>query len=178
MSYLVDKSLAWNGIFQYSSESGTNYLVKISESAPNSNFWTMDFKKLSGEPSSTEVFRIMNTLFEVAMEYVDEKKIDSALLLITGSSKEEMEQKTKIFVRWLKDNWDLQILEKPEFTIKGYKRSYVLPNNGIFIKRKTVINNTPTSPVPKFTIKFCYNCGTENDGFQFCPNCGTNLKQN
>jgi hypothetical protein len=177
MNYNVDKSLSWNGLYQYSSESGTQYLVKISESAPGSDFWTMDFVKLSGEPTPSEVFKIMSTLFEVSMEYVIQKNITKAFLIINGKDKEEIEKKTNIFVRWLRDHWDYQIVNNPEFTTpKG--NQVVLQTNGIYITKKLVTNTESNNNLTDVTIKFCYNCGTENKGFQFCPNCGTNLKQN
>jgi hypothetical protein len=39
---------------------------------------------------------------------------------------------------------------------------------------KSPVNKVSESPVG---VKFCFNCGSENNNYKFCPSCGTNLKQ-
>jgi hypothetical protein len=174
MSYNVDKTFAWDGIYQYSSDSGAKYLVKISKTSKNSDMWTLNFMKLAGEPSKLEVFKIMRTLWEVSMEYVNEKNINTAILLVSGADNLEIEQKTTVFTRYLKDDWDFQIINNPDFQVEGMKNGkFSIPTNAFFIQRKVnspqIINKT----IDPVSIKFCFNCGTKNDSFQFCPNCGT-----
>jgi hypothetical protein len=176
MSYIIDRSLAFDGLFRYSTDNGTDYIVKISETAPNSGFWTLDFKKLSGDPSALEVFKTLNTLFTVAMEYAAEKNINNAYLLIAGDTIDEIQKKTVAFTRWIEYDWDYNIIKNPLITIDGMKSSINIPTNIIHIKRK-IIKNQVTQQQSQSLMKFCSNCGTENNNFQFCPNCGSNLKQ-
>ena len=179
MAFELDKSLSWNGIYRYSTENGTQYLAKISETAKNSGLWTLDFIKLSGDPSPIEVFKILNTLFLACMEYVNQNNVNKAYLAVTGETNEEISKKTTAFTRWIKDYWDYQIIDNPEFRILGRKESIIIPTKVIFMTRKTtsISNTTSTSETNNTLMKFCPNCGTQNNNFQFCPNCGTNLKQ-
>jgi len=67
MSYVIDKGMEWDGIYKYTTDSGVSYMVKISETAPGSGFWTIDFIKLSKiDGNVREVFTIMNTLIELS----------------------------------------------------------------------------------------------------------------
>ncbi len=178
MEFDLDKSLSWSGIYRYSTENGTQYLAKVSETAKNSGLWTLDFVKLSGEPSPIEVFKILNTLFIACMEFVNQNNITKAYLAITGENSEEISKKTIAFTRWIKDYWDYQIVDNPQFRISGKKESLTIPTKVIFMNRKsTNISTTTTSDTNNSLMKFCPNCGTQNNNFQFCPNCGTNLKQ-
>ena len=180
MSYIIDKELEWDGIFKYTTDSGISYMAKIHETAPGSGYWTIDFIKLSKDSGNVrEVFAIMNTLIELSMGYADIKNIQNVIIFINGENREQIDQKTRIFTRWIKDYWDYQIVSNPEMTISGKRDGRInIPTNGIFMTRKqgivTPIENTTLS---KVVVKFCYNCGTENNNFKFCPKCGTSLQQ-
>jgi hypothetical protein len=178
MTYNVDKSLIGDGIIQYSTESGCKYMAKISESAPGSTLWSIDFRKLSGTPSPSEVFKIMKTLTDASMEYVLEKNINNFAIFIDGENEEIVEKKTVAFQRWLKDDWDFEVIKNMEIKISGMKNSvFTIPTNSIMMRRKQNVVQKQVSVNGNIQIKFCYNCGRENNEFQFCPNCGTNLKQ-
>jgi hypothetical protein len=177
MNYYVDKNLAWDGIFTYSTDSGTKYLIKISETAPESGVWKLDFIRLEGNPTSIEIFKTMKTLLDISMEYVNEKNINNAILMIAGNSEEEIQKKTKAFTRWLKEDWTFEVINRPEVYIPGVKGKKIVQTNVIFIKRKPKIDKKVEISNNHEGFKYCPNCGTENKGWQFCPNCGTNLKQ-
>ena len=178
MTYNVDKSLIGDGIIQYSTESGCKYMAKIYESAPGSTLWSIDFKKLSGTPSPSEVFKIMKTLTDAAMEYVYDKNINTVSIFIDAESDEMIEKKTIAFQRWIKDDWDFEVIKNMEIKIAGMRNStFTMPTNSIMMRRKQNVVTKQVSVNGSINIKFCYNCGTENNDFQFCPNCGTNLKQ-
>lgn len=137
----------------------------------------MDFTLLSGTPSAIEIFRTMGTLYELAFEHVESKGFKNILAYINGANREEIDQKTRIFTRWINPEfWDHQIIPNPQIIIPGKRNgTFTLQTNGIAMTRKNVIVPVPT-PVPSVDIKFCYNCGTENDNYKFCPTCGTNLQ--
>lgn len=180
MSYVIDRGMEWDGIYKYTTDSGISYMAKIHETAPGSGFWTIDFIKLSKEDGDArEVFTIMNTLIELSMEYAEMNNIQNAIIFINGENREQINQKTKIFTRWIKDYWDYQVVSNPQVFIPGKRDGRItIPTNGIFMTRKknliTPIKETKLSTVE---IKFCYNCGTENNNFKFCPKCGTSLQQ-
>ena len=99
---------------------------------------------------------------EEKYSYLDPKLI--SVLEIIG-------QKTRIFVRWIKDHCDYEIIPNPIISIPNKRNGIIeIPTNAIYMKRNK-ITITPNS-----TIKYCSNCGTVNNNFTFCPNCGTNLK--
>lgn len=174
MRYYIDKSSISSGVFTYTTDSGCSYLVDIREA--NSEIWTLDFIKLSGNPSELEVFKIMKTLTDSAMEFVYQKNIQKAILFISGDNKEEIDKKTRVFQRWLIDDWDIEVLNDIEINVSGLRGPIYTTINGISITRKQKIVQDKISTDNNFEFKFCYNCGNKNEGFQFCPNCGTNLK--
>lgn len=177
VNFEIDRSLSSDGVYQYSTDDGVGYLVKISESAPGSGLATIDFVLISGSPSPMEVFRTMNTLYELSFEHVESKGFKNILVYINGSNREEIDKKTRIFTRWINPEfWDYQILPDPQIIIPGKKNgAFTLQTNAIAIVRKNVVIPTPT-PVSSVDVKFCYNCGTENNNYKFCPKCGTNLQ--
>lgn len=179
MSYIIDKGLEWDGIYKYTTDSGISYMVKIHETSHGSGFWTIDFIKLSKiDGNVREVFAIMNTLFEASMEYVDIKNIQNVIIFINGENREQIDQKTRVFVRWIRDYWDYQIAPNPQIVIPGKRDGRInIPTNGIFMTRKKLITTIETTKLSKVEVKFCYNCGTENNNFKFCPKCGTSLQQ-
>ena len=179
MTYNIDKTLIDDGLIQYSTDSGCKYIVKIFESSPGSGLWSIDFFKVFGEPTPIEVFKIMRTLTDVAMEYVYQKNITNVAIFIAGENDEIIQKKTVAFQRWLKEDWDFEVISNMEMKISGMKDStFIVPTNTIMMKRKQNVVQKQVSINGNIEVKFCYNCGTENKGFQFCPNCGTNLKQN
>lgn len=174
MTYNLDKSLIGDGIILYNTDSGCKYLAKISETAIGSGLWTLDFMKLSGEPITSEVFKIMKTLTDACMEYVFEKNINNVAIFISGENEEIINQKTTIFQRWLKEDWDFEIVPNMEIKIQGKRNSkFNAPTNAIMMKRKQNIVQKQIVINGNMNVKFCFNCGTKNDDFQFCPNCGT-----
>jgi hypothetical protein len=177
MSYNLDKSLSWNGLYKYTTDNGAQYLAKISETAKNSGLWTLDFIKVSGDPSPIEVFKILNTLFLASMEFVNQRNINNAYLAISGENDIEIEKKTKAFTRWIEEYWNYEIVDRPEFKISGKKETMVIPTKVIFMKRKPFTPINVVSESNNSFMKFCPNCGNQNNDFQFCSNCGTNLKQ-
>ena len=179
MTYNLDKGLIDDGIILYTTESGCKYMAKIFETSNRSGLWTLDFIKLVGEPDSSEVFRIMKTLTEASMEYVFEKNINNVAIFVSGENEDVINQKTTIFQRWLKEDWDFDIIPNMEIKVQGKRNStFSVPTNAIMMKRKQKPIQRQVITDKNYEIKFCFNCGSENKGFQFCPNCGTNLKQN
>jgi hypothetical protein len=178
MNYIVDKSLIGDGILQYTTESGCKYLAKIFQTSPGSYLWSIDFAKISGEPSTSEVFKIMKTLTDASMEYALEKNINNVVIFIAGETQELIDQKTLVFQRWLNQDWDFTITPNMDLKISGLRNSIItVPTNTIMMTRKPKTVQKQVVINGNANIKFCFNCGTENNGFQFCPNCGTNLKQ-
>jgi hypothetical protein len=180
MSYIIDKELEWDGIYKYTTDSGISYMAKIHETAPGSGYWTIDFIKLSKNDGNVrEVFAIMNTLIELSMEYADIKNIQNVIIFINGENRDLIDQKTRIFTRWIKDYWDYQIVSNPEMVISGKRDGRInIPTNGIFMTRKQgIVTPIQTTKLSSVDVKFCYNCGTENNNFKFCPKCGTSLQQ-
>lgn len=180
MSYIIDKDMEWDGIYKYTTDSGISYMAKIHETAPGSGFWTIDFMKMSkDEGDFKEVFSIMNTLIELSMDYADQKNIQNVIIFISGENREKIDQKTRIFTRWIKDYWDYQIISNPEMLIPGKRDGrIIIPTNGIFMTRKKgLVTPIQTTKLSSVEVKFCYNCGTENNNFKFCPKCGTSLQQ-
>jgi len=176
-TFQIDRSLSSDGVYQYTTDNGVRYIVKISETAPGSGLATMDFILLAGSPSAIEIFRTMGTLYELAFEHVESKNYKNILVYITGSNREEIDQKTRIFTRWVNPEfWDHQIVPNPQIIIPGKRNgTYMLPTNAIVMTRKNTTVSVP-APAPSVDIKFCYNCGEENNNYKFCPKCGTNLQ--
>jgi|688.fasta_scaffold364307_2 hypothetical protein len=180
MSYVIDKGMEWDGIYKYTTDSGISYMVKIHETAPGSGYWTIDFIKLSKDSGNVrEVFSIMSMLMELSMGYADIRNIQNVIIFISGENREQINQKTRIFTRWIKDYWNYQIVSNPEVIIPGKRDGRItIPTNGIFMTRKQgLVTPIETTTLSSVEIKFCYNCGTENNNFKFCPKCGTSLQQ-
>jgi hypothetical protein len=164
---------------------GTKYAVQLLETSPGSKLWTFNFKLIEGVPDQKEVFKTMSVLQDVLLEsggLIERNNVKEIVVFIDGKNREEIDQKTKIFTRWIKSPWVFSIESNPEIIIEG-KRDQIYPNtNFIHIKKTDVIEQvTPIentkSPINLSNIKFCYNCGLENNNYKFCPGCGTNLQQ-
>ena len=172
MSYNIDNSLIWDNIFMFTTDLGSKYIVKFEE--VSEGIWTLNFQLESGEPLRSEIFKTMKFLGDNTSNFLDEKGINTLLVYIVGSDRSEIDQKTKIFTRWIKSPWKYEVISNPIITIEG-NRDYIETNtNFIHMTRgveEVVINESPIG------AKFCFNCGLENNNYKFCPSCGTNLKQ-
>jgi hypothetical protein len=183
--YTIDRSISWNNTIVFSSDNGTKYGVQLLETAPGSKLWTFNFKLIEGVPDQKEVFKTMSVLQDVLLEpggLIERNNVNEIVVFIDGKSREEIDQKTKIFTRWIKSPWIFNIESNPEIIITG-KRDQIYPNtNFIHIKKTDVIEQvtpieTNKTSINLSNIKFCYNCGSENNNYKFCPSCGTNLQQ-
>lgn len=183
--YTIDKSISWDNTIVFSSDSGTKYGVQLLETAPGSKLWTFNFKLIEGIPDQKEVFKTMNILYDVLIEpggLIEKNNVTEIIVLIDGKNRDEIDQKTKIFTRWIRSPWIFEVNSAPEIIIEG-KREQIYPNtNLIHIKKTDVVEQVISTeinktPINVSNIKFCYNCGFENNNYKFCPGCGTNLQQ-
>jgi len=183
--YTIDKSTSWDNTIFFSSDNGIKYGVQLSETSTGSNLWTFNFKLISGIPDQKEVFKTMGVLQDVLLEpggLIEKNNVNEIVVFIDGKSREEIDQKTKIFTRWVKSPWTFSVESNPEIIIEG-KRDQIYPNtNFIHIKKTNIIEpiksiETNKTPINVSNIKFCYNCGLKNNNSKFCPGCGTNLQQ-
>ncbi len=179
--YTIDRTIFWDNTIFFDSDNGTRYGVQITETAPGSKVWTFNFKLVSGIPDQKEVFKTMSVLQDVLLEpggLIEKNNVTQIIVLIDGKNRDEIDQKTKIFTRWIKSPWTFKIDSTPEIIIEG-KRDQIYPNtNTIHIKKTDIEQSTKVkNPVNTSNIKFCYNCGLENNNYKFCPSCGANLKQ-
>jgi len=181
--YTIDRTIFWDNTIFFDSDNGTRYGVQLVETAPGSKVWTFNFKLISGIPDQKEVFKTMNALQDVLLEpggLIERNNVTRIIVLIDGKNRDEIDQKTKIFTRWIKSPWTFKIDSNPEIIIEG-KRDQIYPNTNIIHIEKTgiVIQKTieNTNPIITSNVKFCPNCGTKNNNYKFCPSCGTNLQQ-
>lgn len=186
--FRVDNTFLWDNCFYIESELGTKYCVRLNETAPGTNIWIINFILISGTPKGREVFKTLSILWENLKKFFIDKDITSAFGYIDGKTREERDQKTKIFTRWVDYPFEVIVDASPEIRIQGSSRSHTIDTNMFHISRipksgtdkeelklKEEIQkiDTPTNT----EIKFCFNCGNPNNSFVFCPNCGTKLKQ-
>jgi hypothetical protein len=179
MIFKVDNSFLWDNAFFIETESGIKYVVRLDETSKYSGVWTLSFLLLSGTPNSREIFGTMNTLSENLLDVLNEKNINSLLVWINGKDRKEIDQKTKVFLRWIKHPFEYTLDGNPEIRIQG-KSDIIYPDtNFIYIKRISSKKEEKKEEniILETKIKFCFNCGEENKDYKFCPGCGTNLKQ-
>ncbi len=180
--YTIDRTFFWDNSIFFDSDNGTRYGVQITETAPGSKVWTFNFKLVSGIPDQKEVFKTMGVLQDVLLEpggLIERNNVTRIIVLIDGKNRDEIDQKTKIFTRWIKSPWVFTIDSNPEIIIEG-KRDQIYPNtNIIHIEKKNIIQKAieGTNSINTSNVKFCPNCGTKNNNYKFCPSCGTNLQQ-
>lgn len=177
--YTIDKSISWDNIIVFSSNNGTKYGVQLLETSPGSKIWTFSFKLIEGIPDKKEVFKTMSVLQDVLLEpggLIEKNNVSEFFAFVDGKSREEIDQKTKIFTRWIKSPWVFNIESNLEITIEG-KRDKIYPNTNFIHIRKTDVIETNKTSINLSNIKFCYNCGLENNNYKFCPGCGANLQQ-
>ena len=184
MSYKIDNSLIWDNLFMFTTDAGTKYIAKFDE--VSEGIWTLNFQLESGEPLRSEIFKTMKFLGDNTSNFLDEKDINTLLVYIAGSNRDEIDQKTKIFTRWIKLPWKYEIISNPIITIECNKNHIQTNTNFIHMTRGVdeVVIESPVNKVVDSVviespvgIKFCFNCGSENNNYKFCPSCGTNLKQ-
>lgn len=184
MAYSIDKSLSWDGLYKFTSDSGASYMVKMRESSHKSGLWTIEFIRPSGNAPAIEIFRTMRVLSEICKEHMDKVGGNRVIMLISGD-KDESLKKANVFTRYMGENWNSTI-EIPEIKISGLRSPQIKTTNYIVIATRVSYNKienidqTQTNELLDIgsNIKFCFNCGTPNNNFAFCPNCGTKLKQN
>jgi hypothetical protein len=186
MVFKVDNSILWDNVFFIETDSGVKYVAKLEETSPESGVWALYFLLLSGIPNSREIFGTMNTLSENLIDVLNQKGINSLLVWINGEDRKEIDQKTKVFLRWVEYPFEYTLDENPEIRIQG-KNDVIYPNtNFIHIRRvnqeiekveEQKIQTVHTETISNNKIRFCFNCGEENKDYKFCPGCGTNLKQ-
>ena len=100
MNFKVDNSILWDNVFFIETDSGVKYVAKLEETSPGSGVWTLFFLLVNGIPNSREIFGTMNTLTENLINVLNQKGIDSLLVWIAGKDRKEIDQKTKVFLRW------------------------------------------------------------------------------
>lgn len=182
MIFKVNNSILWDNVFFIETDSGVKYVAKLEETSPGSGVWTLFFLLLNGIPNSREIFGTMNTLTENLINVLNQKGIDSLLVWIAGKDRKEIDQKTKVFLRWVEYPFEYVLDENPEIRIQGKNETIYPKTNFIHIKR--VVNQKVEEvkvkeeiQVTTSKVKFCFNCGMENKDYKFCPSCGANLKQ-
>ncbi len=171
MPYSIDKSLLSENVFKITTDSGAKYIIVLQETAEGSGLWTLSFLlEPEKRPLPSEVFKTMRILEENLLQILDEKGITSILVYIAGKDREEVDQKTKIFTRWIERPWEYVIESDPIIRIHGKRKEIQTMTNFIHLKKNLNIETN-------INKRFCTNCGTENKNYKFCPNCGNNLEQ-
>lgn len=130
MNYFIDKSLEHFNTIMFKTDCGTEYSVNLSQTAPNSSTWVINFALIKGVPDNKEVFKTMCTLYEILNEMTQKNNIHDIIITIAGKDTKEISKKTKIFTRWIKHPWTFDVKYNPEITIPG-KRERVYTNTNV-----------------------------------------------
>lgn len=174
MAYTIDKTLSWANVINFTSDSGTKYSIRLSETTIGSGMWTLEFNLVSGEPSNSEVFSTMSKLYEILTEkdgLLEKNNANNIIIYIAGRDREEVNKKTSVFTRWIRSPWEYKIDYQPEVIIQGRRDPIYPDTNFIHMTKNQNLVETVT------VTKFCFNCGAENKDYKFCPSCGQNLQQ-
>ena len=114
---------------------------------------------------------------------IEKNNIENIIVTIDGKDQEEIDKKTKAFTRWIKKPWSYKVMKNPTIKIDGATKNIYVRTNIIHmfktnepITPEVVVKKEEIKNIPS-QIKFCYNCGLENNNYKFCPGCGTNLQQ-
>lgn len=169
MVYQVNKSLWDDNCFSFKTETGTDYICSMMRTAPESNLWTFQFNSSKEDFDNREIFTVMNTIEKYILELTELRDIDKVVVYIQGKNRQEIDKKTKIFTRWIKDPWSVKVVDSRELPI-AQRFDF---NTNIILMTKNIKENS----INQISMKFCFNCGSENKDYKFCPNCGTNLQQ-
>lgn len=172
--------------FYIHTDAGNKYCVKLDETSSKSNIWIINFILINGEPSKREVFTTLKTGWTYLKKFLIEKNAQSAFGYIDGKDREERDQKTKIFTRWIDYPFTFEVDDNPEIRVQGIRGSYYMDTNFIHVKRipgskveqinsSTIENKIDSETIITKNIKFCFECGLENKNYKFCPNCGTRI---
>lgn len=175
MSYTIDNLNIENNILTLT-EGDSKYFIKLTEISEGSDVWTFSFIQPPNKISNNSfeyMFVLCKEIFE--SDLLEKNKVSKILLLIEGDSRENADEKTEIFTKIINDDWDFKIEQDPETIIQGGESYINFNKNSIYITKKEKV--IKSSIVNEGIMKFCPNCGLENNNFKFCPNCGTNLKQ-
>ena len=133
--YTIDRTLFYNNIVSFDSDNGTKYSIYLSEISPK--IWTFNFKLVSGTPDQKEVFKTMGILHDILLEpdgLIERNNIKQIIVFIDGKNRDEIDQKTKIFTRWIKSPWEFTVNYKPEIVIGGVREQIYPDTNIINIK--------------------------------------------
>jgi hypothetical protein len=175
MSYTIDKSNIENNILTLTDKSDSKYFVKLTEISEGSDVWTFSFIQPPNKISNNSfgyMFVLCREIFE--SDLLEKNKVSKILLLIEGDNREDADEKTEIFTKIINDDWDFKIEQDPETIIQDGGSYINFNKNSIYItKKEKVLENIVVVGI----MKFCPNCGLENNNYKFCPSCGTNLKQ-
>jgi NADH pyrophosphatase NudC (nudix superfamily) len=162
----IDKSLEYGGVFKYYTDSNCSYILDIHETSNGSGVWFIDLYKEYGTPDKKEVFSILKTLADLCTDYARNYNIKKIIAIIDGNDEEEKRKKTIAFTRYIKDEWEYEISNNPEFKLSGKKVYSKIDKNLILITKKEHNH-----------FENCSNCGVKNENYKFCPNCGFKLKE-
>lgn len=150
---------------------GKNCSLSLVEVSENSSIFTFNFLSLDEyEMSFDNMCLLLKSLLESKM--IEENNIKNIFYLLKGNDREDVDKKTDIFLEILGDTWEVKIDKDPETFIQGGPSYTNVNTNSLIINKKEVTEQNIIS-----NIKFCFNCGLENNNYKFCPSCGTNLKQ-
>jgi len=175
MSYIINKSNIENNILILTDKNDLKYFIKLTEISEGSDVWTFSFIREPNKISNNSfeyMFILCKEIFE--SDLLDKNKVSKILLLIEGDSRESADEKTEIFTKLINDNWNFKIEQNPETIIEDGGGYINLNKNSIYITKKEKVSE---DIVILEIMKFCPNCGLENNNYKFCPSCGTNLKQ-
>ena len=177
MSYIIDNSNIQNNVLTLTDKNELEYFIKLTEISEGSDVWTFSFMQpptiIKSNKSFEYMFILSKEIFESDLFEIN--KVNKILLLIEGDSRENVDEKTEIFTNIINDEWEFKIEQDPETIIEGGLSYINFNTNSIYITKKEKVIESIT--LNEGVMKFCPNCGLENNNYKFCPSCGTNLKQ-
>ena len=174
MSYTINKSNLENNLLFLKLEDDSECFIKLTEIHEGSDIWTFYFLETDNKDKSFEHLCILTKeIFE--NDLLEKNKVSKLLILINGDDREDTDKKTEVFISLLKGDWEFKIDQDPETTIEGGSNYINFNTNSIYITKKEKFIESIT--LNEGVMKFCTNCGLENNNYKFCPSCGSNLKQ-
>lgn len=156
MIYNIDNSLEDNGIIFFTTDSGTTYKISMTEFDSS---LIINMVKVSNNTSDGEIFKTLSTLKHILIK----NKSTGFIFIFDDRNDLIIQRKINILIRSFEDDFEYTIQKNPHIEIPGYGK-YINNETRLILKQKI-----------KKIIKFCPNCGTENNDYKFCPSCGTNL---